>query len=320
MPERLRVLLRRPSPSTVRRLALASVVANSVIVVTGGAVRLTASGLGCPTWPRCTETTYTPTAEYAVHGVIEFGNRLLTFVLTAVVVALLVAVLRTRPRRPDLVRLAVAGFVGIPAQALLGGITVLTGLNPWTVMGHFLLSMLLIGLAVVLHQRTREGDEPPRPTVAPLLRRLSYGLLALTAAVLAVGTVVTGSGPHSGDPAAGRTGLDPAAVSQLHADLVFLLVGATVGLWVACAATGAAGPARAALALLGVELAQGALGFVQYFTGLPVVLVGLHLAGACLVLVAAVRVVLSTRERGPLPVVDVPVQTRPAAVEAAAAR
>ncbi len=317
--ERLRRLLRRPSATSVRRLALASVVANSVIVVTGGAVRLTASGLGCPTWPRCTETTYTPTAEYAVHGVIEFGNRLLTFVLTAVVVALLVAVLRQRPRRPDLVRLAVLGFLGIPAQALLGGITVLTGLNPWTVMGHFLLSMVLIGAAVVLHQRAREGDEPARLTVPPLLRRLSYGLLGLTAAVLAVGTVVTGSGPHSGDPAAGRTGLDPAAVSQLHADLVFLLVGATVGLWVACAAVGATAAARSALVLLGVELAQGALGFVQYFTGLPVLLVGLHLAGACLVLVYAVRVVLSTRERGPLPVVDVPVQVPRAAAAAPAA-
>ena len=323
MLERSRGLLRRPSSSTVRRLALASVIANSVIVVTGGAVRLTASGLGCPTWPRCTETTYTPTAEYAVHGVIEFGNRLLTFVLTAVVVALLVAVLRARPRRPDLVRLAVLGFLGIPAQALLGGVTVLTGLNPWTVMGHFLVSMVLIGLAVVLHQRTREGDEPARLTVAPLLRRLSYGVLALTGAVLAVGTVVTGSGPHSGDPQAGRTGLDPAAVSQLHADLVFLLVGATLGLWAACAASGAPGPARAALVLLGVELAQGVLGFAQYFTGLPVLLVGLHLAGACVVLVAAVRVVLSTRDRGPLPApASVPAQAaaRGQTVAAAAVR
>jgi len=303
----------RPTASTVRRLALASVVANAAIVVTGGAVRLTASGLGCPEWPRCTATTLTPTAEYAAHGVIEFGNRLLTFALTAVVVAVLVAVVRARPRRRDLVRLAVVGVLGIPAQALLGGITVLTGLNPWTVMGHFLLSMLLIGAAVVLHQRTREGDAPARPTVPPLLRRLSYGLLALTAAVLAVGTVVTGSGPHSGDPTAGRTGLDPGAMSQLHADLVFLLVGATFGLWAALRSTGATAAARAALVLLVVELAQGLLGFVQYFTDLPVVLVGLHLAGACLVLVAAVQVVLATRDRGPLlSPADVPAPARSA--------
>ena len=289
-----------PTATTLRRLALASVVANTVIVVTGGAVRLTASGLGCPTWPRCTDTTLTPTAEYAVHGVIEFGNRLLTFVLTAVVVAVLVAALRQRPRRRDVVRLAVVGVLGIPAQAVLGGITVLTGLNPWYVMGHFLLSMVLIAAAVVLHQRTREGDGPARPTVPAVLRRGSLGLLALTAVVLAVGTVVTGSGPHSGDPEAGRTGLDAAAVSQLHADLVFLLVGATVGLWLAFQVVGAAAAARAALVLLGVELAQGLVGFVQYFTHLPVVLVGLHLAGACLVLIAAVRVVLATRDRGPL--------------------
>ena len=297
MPPYAGGVLPRPSPTTVRRLALASVVANSVIVVTGGAVRLTASGLGCPTWPRCTETTYTPTAEYAVHGVIEFGNRLLTFVLTAVVVALLVAVLRARPRRRDHVALAVAGFLGIPAQALLGGVTVLTGLNPWTVMAHFLVSSVLIGLAAVLHQRTREAEVPGRPTVPPLLRRLSVGLLVLVGAVLAVGTVVTGSGPHSGDPAAGRTGLDPGAMSQLHADLVMLLVGATVGLWVAARLLQADRLARAALVLLGVELAQGALGFAQYFTGLPVVLVGLHLVGACVVLVAAVHVVLATRDR-----------------------
>ena len=297
-------MLSRPSPSTVRRLALASVVANSAIVVTGGAVRLTASGLGCPTWPRCTATSYTPTAEYAVHGVIEFGNRLLTFVLTAVVAACLVAVWRQRPVRPGMRALATAVFLGIPAQALLGGVTVLTGLNPWTVMAHFLLSMVLIALAVVLHQRAREGDLPARPLVAAPLRHLSTGLLVLVAATLAVGTVVTGSGPHSGDPDAGRTGLDPAAVSQLHADLVFLLVGVTVAFWVALKAAGA--PSRAMGVLLAVELAQGVVGFVQYWTDLPVLLVGLHLVGACLVLVTAVQAVLALRDRGPLGAVAAP--------------
>ncbi len=285
----------------MRRLALASVVANSAIVVTGGAVRLTASGLGCPTWPRCTTTTYTPTAEYAVHGVIEFGNRLLTFVLTAVVAACLVAVWRQRPVRPGMRRLATLVFLGIPAQALLGGVTVLTGLNPWTVMAHFLLSMVLIALAVVLHARAGEGDLPPRLLVPPPLQRLGYGLLALVAATLVAGTVVTGSGPHSGDPAAGRTGLDPATVSQVHADLVFLLIGLTVAFLVALRATGAPPAAlRSMGVLLGVELAQGLLGLVQYFTDLPVILVGLHLAGACAVLVAAVQAVLALRDRGPL--------------------
>jgi cytochrome c oxidase assembly protein subunit 15 len=297
----------------VRRLALASILANSVIVVTGGAVRLTASGLGCPTWPRCTEDTYTPTAEYAVHGVIEFGNRLLTFVLTAVVLATLVAVWRARPRRRSLVQLSVLVFLGIPAQAVLGGITVLTGLNPWTVMGHFLVSMVLIGAAVVLHHRAAEGDELPRSVVRPPLRGFAYAVLGLTCLVLAVGTVVTGSGPHSGDPEAGRTGLDPGAMSQLHADLVMLLVGATVGLWVALRATAApAAAVRAAGVLLAVEVGQGAIGFVQYWLDLPVLLVGLHLAGACLTLIAAVRVVLAVRTRGPVgaAVAGVPAQAR----------
>jgi len=299
------------SSRTVRRLALASVVANSAIVVTGGAVRLTSSGLGCPTWPRCTDASYTPTAEYAVHGVIEFGNRLLTFVLLAVVLATTVAVWRQRPRRPGMRRLAVLVLLGIPAQAVLGGITVLTGLNPWTVAGHFLVSSVLIALAVVLHQRSREGDLPPTPVVARPLQHLGTLLLVVVAAVLVVGTVVTGSGPHSGDVEAGRTGLDPETMSQVHADLVFLLVGLTVAFWLALKATGA--PQRAVRAmgvLLAVELGQGVLGFVQYFTGLPVVLVALHLVGACLTTVAAVHAVLALRDRGPLGAVPVPAQDR----------
>ena len=280
-----------PTARTVRRLALASVVANAAIVVTGGAVRLTSSGLGCPTWPRCTATTYTPTAAYAAHGVIEFTNRLLTFALTAVVVATLVAVVRQRPRRPDLIRPATGLVLGIPAQAVLGGITVLTGLNPWTVMAHFLLSMVLLATAVLLHSRA--GEHEPQSVPAPL-RGLTLGVLAVVAVTLAVGTVVTGSGPHSGDVHAGRTGFNPASVSQLHADLVMLLVGLSVAVWVALAAAGAPVVAvRAARTLLIVEVAQAAIGWTQYFTHLPVALVGAHLAGACLVLVTACRLVLS---------------------------
>lgn len=291
--------MRRPTALTVRRVALASVLANAGIAVTGAAVRLTSSGLGCPTWPRCTESTYTPTAASAAHGLIEFGNRLLTFVLTAVVVAALVAVVRQRPRRASLVRLATLLVLGIPAQAVLGGITVLTGLNPWTVMGHFLLSMVLIGLAVVLHVRTGEGDGPARALVVEPLRKLSYAVLATVVVTLAIGTVVTGSGPHSGDAKATRTGLDPASISQLHADVVMLLIGLSIALWVALVAVRA--PSRAALVLVAVEAGQGLIGWTQYFTHLPVVLVGAHVAGACAVLVAAVRVVLSLRDRGPGP-------------------
>lgn len=290
-----------PTDVRVRALAWLSLAVNILIVGTGGLVRLTASGLGCPTWPRCTADSFVATPEMGIHGVIEFGNRLLTFVLGVVALAVLVAVWRQRPVRPGMRRLAVLGLLGIPAQAVLGGITVLTGLNPWTVMGHFLVSMVLVGLAVALHRRAGEGDLPPRPLVVPALRRLVQALLAVTAVTLALGTVVTGSGPHSGDPAAGRTGLDPVTVSQLHADAVMLLVGLTVATYVALRATGADRRlVRATGVLLAVELGQGLIGYVQYFTGLPVVLVGLHLAGACLVLVAAVRVVLGTRDRGPV--------------------
>ena len=295
-------LLLRPSPGVVHRLAVASLVANVVIVVTGGAVRLTGSGLGCPTFPTCTQDSLTPTAEYGVHGLIEFGNRLLSWVLLAVVVATAVAAYRARPVRRDWRRPALALLLGIPAQGLIGGVTVLTGLNPWTVMLHFLCSMVLLGVATVLVQRTREAERPGRLLVPPALRGLALGQLAVLAVVLYLGTVLTGSGPHAGDPQAPRTGLDPGLVSQLHADAVFLLVGISMALLVALVAVGAPPAARrAAGVLLAVELAQAAIGYVQYFTGLPAVLVGLHLLGASLLVVAAVRVVLALRDRGGLP-------------------
>jgi cytochrome c oxidase assembly protein subunit 15 len=285
----------RAGVRTVRRLALASIVANAAIVVTGGAVRLTDSGLGCPTWPRCTESTYTPTAASDAHGLIEFGNRLLTFVLVAVVVATLVAVLRQQPRRRSLVRLATLLVLGIPAQAVLGGITVRTGLNPWTVMGHFLLSMVLVGVAVVLHWRSGEDDGPPLSLVPEPLRQLSYGVLAVVGLTLVAGTVVTGSGPHSGDAKAARTSFNPESVSQLHADLVMLLVGLSIALWLGVRAVH--GPSRTAGVLVLVVLSQGAVGWTQYFTDLPIALVAVHMAGACLVLIAACRVILSLRRR-----------------------
>jgi cytochrome c oxidase assembly protein subunit 15 len=301
------VPLPRASATLVRRLAVASVVANSAIVVTGGAVRLTDSGLGCPTWPRCTSGSYTPTAEYAEHGVIEFGNRTLTFVLGLVALATLLAVLSHR--RQPLVPLAVVAFLGIPAQAVLGGITVLTGLNPWTVAGHFLLSMALVAVTVALAWRAgRPADGPRRELPGRELTWLVRGVVGMTAVVLVLGTVVTGSGPHAGDAEAARTGFDPAVVSQLHADAVMLLVGLSLALvlWL----RGAHAPApvlRAGAALLAVELGQGLVGFVQYFTGLPVVLVGAHLLGACLVWIAAVRLLLAATDRSPVP------EPRPAA-------
>jgi cytochrome c oxidase assembly protein subunit 15 len=301
------VLGPHPSATTLRRFAWASLVANTTIVLTGGGVRLTASGLGCPTWPSCTEESLVPTPEHGIHGVIEYSNRILTFALVAVALGTLVAAYRHLPPRRDIRRLAVALFLGIPAQAVVGGITVLTQLNPWTVMLHFLISMVLVGLATVLIRRTSEGDFPPRLLVHPALQRLGLGLLGAVAVVLYLGTVVTGSGPHAGDLAAKRTGLDPETVSQLHADAVFLLVGLSVALAVALAATGAPRPVRnAAYVLIAVELAQGAIGFVQYFTGLPIVLVGAHMLGASLIVIATMRLLLAMRDRGVPPQVSEP--------------
>jgi cytochrome c oxidase assembly protein subunit 15 len=296
------MLRRPPSARAVRGLALASLVSQIGIVVTGGAVRLTGSGLGCPTFPRCTEDSYVNTAEYGVHGLIEFGNRLLTFVLAGIALATLLAVVRQRPRRRDLVEPAVVLLLGIPVQALIGGVTVLTALNPWVVMLHFVASAALIGVATVLVRRSREPAGPVRlvggPTAGRWLRRLALLVVGTTYVLVYLGTIVTGSGPHAGDDAAQRTGLDVESVSQLHVDVVFLLLGLLVGMWFAARAAGSPGRvARTALVALAVALAQGVVGFAQYFTGLPIVLVGLHMLGATLLVVAVVWLLLSTRER-----------------------
>ena len=286
----------------MRGWALASLVANLLIVVTGGLVRLTSSGLGCPDWPRCTGASLRPTPEMGVHSAIEFGNRLLTFVLAAVAVATLVTAWRQRPRRRDLRRLAGALALGIPLQAVLGGITVLTRLNPWVVTGHFVSSMVMVALATTLLRRSAGPGGRSVPAGGPLPRRLAAAVMATAAAVVYLGTVVTGSGPHAGDIDAVRTGLDPALVAQLHADMVFLLVGLSVGLAVTLAATGApAGQRRAALLLVAVELAQGAVGYTQYFLKLPAALVAVHMLGASLVVAAAVNLVLATRSGGQVP-------------------
>ncbi|MFI9641551.1 heme A synthase [Micromonospora sp. NPDC051925] len=296
-----RLLDRFPVSATLlRRLAYASIVANVAIVVTGGAVRLTGSGLGCPTWPRCTDASYTTTSEMGVHGVIEFGNRLLTFAVGAIALATLLAVLAHRPRRTGLLGLAVAVFLGIPAQAVLGGITVLTDLNPWVVGLHFLASMAVIAAAYALWRRVVDPDGPTVPTVPRPLRTLALLTTAVSVAALVIGTWVTGSGPHAGDHGAARNGLDPETISQVHADSVFLLIGLSVALVFAFRAVGAAGPARAALVLVAVELGQGLIGFVQYFTHLPAVLVAAHMLGSCLVLLATLSVLWSTRQRRPL--------------------
>ncbi len=301
--------LQHPEPATtaavspvshrsLKRLAVASLIANIAIVVTGGAVRLTSSGLGCPTWPRCTEDSFVVQGELGWHGAVEFGNRMLTFMLAAIAVATWVAAMRYRPRGSSLRRLATVLALGIPAQALIGGVTVLTALNPWTVSLHLLLSMAMIGVAVLLIRRIDEADGPARHTVPPAVARLAQLTFVVTWLVLYAGTVVTGAGPHAGDAGAARNGLRPALVSQIHADLVFLLVGLTIATLLAFKAVDAPARAqRAATWLLALEAVQGIIGFVQYFTDLPVLLVGSHLLGAALVSAAATWMLLGVRER-----------------------
>ncbi len=282
------------SAKAVRSLAVASLAANVGIVVTGGAVRLTGSGLGCPTWPRCTPESFTPHGELGVHGAIEFGNRMVTFVVVAVAVAMWLAVRAHRPRRRGLLALATAQVLGVPAQALLGGLTVLTDLNPWVVSAHFMLSMALIVVVTALVRRTWADDVRGPVAVPPVARRLVAVVALLTVLVLYAGTVVTGSGPHAGDALAPRNGLDPRLVSQVHAGLVYVLVAATVALVVALHRGAVAGEVRrAAWTVLAVELAQGAVGVVQYRLDLPEVLVGLHLFGAALLAAAVTWLALA---------------------------
>ena len=277
-------------------LAWASLVANVVIVVTGGAVRLTASGLGCPTWPRCTEESFRPHGELGLHGAIEFGNRLLTFVLVAVAVATFVVAWRAGSR--GLRRLALVLALGIPAQAIIGGITVLTDLNPWIVALHFLISMAMIGVSVVLVREARRPAGAQRAARSPLAP-LALATFAAGWVALYLGTVVTGSGPHAGDLDAPRNGLDPAAASQAHADAVFLLIGLTVALLLVVRVRTTAGPladaeARRSVDVLSVVLLlQAVVGFVQYATDLPIVLVALHMLGAALVSAALTWVLLA---------------------------
>jgi cytochrome c oxidase assembly protein subunit 15 len=315
--------LRRPA--TLRRIALVSVIGNVVIVVTGGLVRLTGSGLGCPTWPRCTNDSYVTTAAMGYHGAIEFGNRTLIFVLTAIAaVAVVVAFAQrdrgradppqdasargSRPKRRSLRRrylpgllaapqaharnatfiAAVCSFGGVPAQAVLGGIVVHTGLSPWIVAAHFLVSMVLIAASYTFWRLARHLGEPSTWTAPAAVKTLAACLTAVCATVLVLGTVVTGSGPHSGADHAARTGFDPESVAQLHADGVFLLIGLSVALWFAVKAVGApVQVVRAAGVLVLVELAQGVVGFVQYLTNLPALVVLLHMLGACTVWIAA---------------------------------
>jgi heme a synthase len=274
------------------KLAVANLVANIIVVVTGGAVRLTGSGLGCPTWPQCTEGSYVPHGSLGVHGAIEFGNRAIGIVVALVAIACWVAARKAHDRRA--LRWATIIALGIPAQAVLGGITVLTKLNPWIVGLHMLVSMAIVGACVVLVDHV---SSPARPAAHSQTDRTSWLVFGTGWVVLYLGTVVTGSGPHSGDLKSHRTGLDPQVMSHVHASAVYALVAFTLGLLVVALRHDDKLTAQLTAVLLFVEISQGAVGFIQYFLDLPEALVALHMLGAALVSAALTAVVLGTRQR-----------------------
>ncbi|WP_371640850.1 heme A synthase [Streptomyces virginiae] len=301
-----------PSPRTVQRAALAALVMSVVIVVTGGAVRLTGSGLGCDTWPKCTDDSLIVTQEQGFHGAIEFGNRMLTYALSAAVGWAIIAARSAKPWRHSLTRLGWVQFAIVMANAVLGGITVLTGLNPYSVAGHFLLATALITVTTVTWQRTREGDGVPRPRVPGPVRKLSWALLATTLVLIAAGTVVTGSGPHAGDSSEiKRMPFDWDTTAHVHAVAAWVVCALGIAMWLVLRVVDAPADTRArARDLLIVLLAQGAIGYVQYATQVPEALVAAHMLGSCLVWIAVVRIALSLRER-PSDQAEIPAQSDP---------
>ena len=268
--------------------------AQAAIVVTGGAVRLTGSGLGCPTWPECTPGSYTPKpyqVEEKVKVWIEFGNRLLTFVLVLAAITVLFCVVASGKKY--LRGLALGQVLGILGQGILGGITVLTGLHPATVAAHFLLSIVLIAGATSLRAQRFTSIEKENPV--PLVKKIATAHLATSFLVLLLGTMVTGSGPHAGDATAPRLPFDLRTMAWLHADVVIALFGITFGLFVV---NGVSEHTKKRLKIfLVIALCQGLIGYVQWFNDLPELLVGLHLAGSTLVWIASWRVWLSVTKR-----------------------
>jgi cytochrome c oxidase assembly protein subunit 15 len=299
-----------PTPAAMRRLALAGLIASVAIILTGAAVRLSQSGLGCPDWPRCTAhdlTAGSDRGDSLVHQWIEFGNRLVTIAIFVIAALVSVAAWRFRPapgagRRRDLVWLAAAQPGAIVAQAVLGGIVVLTKLNPGWVSVHFLASMALVAAAVALYVRCQEGTGPGRPLVPRLVRGFALGVVAAVALMMTAGTVVTGTGPLAGAADVPRYPLPQAGVTQLHADIGWFLGALLVGLIITMRLTAAPRRAvRLGWLLAGLILAQGVVGYAQYFSGLPAGLVWVHETGAAAIWLTALLLPFALRERAALP-------------------
>lgn len=283
-------------PTTVTKLthslAIASLASQVGIIVTGGAVRLTGSGLGCANWPNCMPGTMTPTPEMGIHGIIEFGNRTLTFVLLIIAVATILSVWKLRRSHPTIYWLAWTLLAIIPVQAVIGGITVWTKLNPWVVSLHFIASAFLVCTAALLVNRTGlavRGQQTLAGGAVPSgMKPLAWAAWILSAAAVVLGTIVTGAGPHAGDPDAPRHAFDPDFVTKLHVVPVYLLIAVTLLALVIVLRRPTGDALRHAVYwLLLVIVLQGTIGYVQHFNGLPIVLVLLHMLGSALLMVAA---------------------------------
>lgn len=255
--------------------SIGSLIGNMALILTGALVRLTKSGLGCPTWPKCTDDSFIPVGM-GLHGAIEFGNRLLTFALVALAIGTFVAALRVLDRgkrRPDLVRLSVIAALGIPAQAIIGGITVLTQLNPYVVGLHLVVSVGLIVILVLLVRRARRIPARPMRALGRNLVAASFWLMMV---VVLLGVLVTGSAPHAGDDAAMRTGFDVETVAKIHAWVLW-------GTMVVVAAAWWITRARQVTWLVIASLLQGLVGYLQYFNGLPIWIVAFHMIGVAVI-------------------------------------
>lgn len=297
------------SPAAYRRITAVALVALGAIIVTGAAVRLTGSGMGCPTWPSCEDGSLIPRGETGEHGWIEFVNRLVTGVVSVAVILAVLGSRRRAPRREDLTRWSWGLVAGVFAQALLGGLVVILHVAPVAVAGHYLLSAVLIWNAVVLHHKAGGPDDeaagstaPRRAGATPQLIQRSRVMVALAGAVLVTGTLVTGSGPHGGDEAADRLSFAVTSVARVHSLVVWAFLAVVVLVLAQIERGDADEQARGTgRALAGLVLAQGGLGYLQYFTGVPELLVGGHVLGSVLVWVATLQLHLALTQPLPAP-------------------
>jgi len=299
------------SPSAYRRVTLIALVALAFIIVSGAAVRLTGSGLGCPDWPTCADDRVVAPLEY--HAMVEFVNRTVTGLVSLAVILAVLGSLRRQPRRRDLTWLSLGLVAGVIGQIVLGGLTVLFELKPGFVMAHFLLSMVILADAVVLHDRAGRpdvvgggGSGGRRAWTADRdLRWLGSLVVAAAGLVLILGTVVTSSGPHGGDETAERLQFALPEVARLHGAAVILFLGLTlVALWRLRSAGAPPGVLRRGEVVLAVSVAQAAIGYIQYFNGVPALMVGFHVAGAAAVWLVALRFRLSFTAPAPQAAAD----------------